>query len=268
MGRRPRRWKRAAVLAPLLLLLGGLVARAIPIVAKPKQTFATFATPTPLPQGSVLIIGFLGGWEKWDDAHRGVRKFALRLREKNLPGVYVETVENHHRELAVELVKRALDRNHDGVLDDNERRSARVILFGQSFGGAAVNKCSRELEALGVPVLLSVQVDSVGRDAGLVPANVRRAVNFYQKNDAFFIRGEDDFRAADPRKTEILGNFRWNYSGKNVDLSDGHWYQKVFHNAHVKMEQDPELWDAVEPYILREIETLRRQDQSVAHGQR
>ena len=267
MGLHPERWKRAVVLVPLFLLLGGLLARAIPILARPQQTFTTFSTPTPLSEGGVLVIGFMGGWERWDDAHRGVRKFALRLKAKNLPGVYVETVENHRRELAVELVRKAFDRNRDGVLDESERRSARVILFGQSFGGAAVNKCSRELEALGVPVLLSVQVDSVGRGDGLVPANVRRAVNFYQKNDPFFVRGEDDFRAANPEKTEILGNFRWNYSGKNVDLSDGHWYHKIFRNAHVKMEQDPELWDAVEPYILREIEALRRQDLSVARSQ-
>lgn len=261
MSNRKKRWVRAIVVLSCLLLLGGVLARATSIVTMPKQTFDTFTAPTPLPEGGVLVIGFLGGWEKWDDPHRGVRKFALRLQAKDLPGVHVETVENHRRELAVELVKKAFDRNGDGVLDENEGRSARVILFGQSFGGAAVNKCSRELEALGVPVLLSVQVDSVGHGDGLVPANVRRAVNFYQKNDPFFIRGEDAFRAADPQKTEILGNFRWNYSRKKVDLSDGHWYQKILRNAHVKMEQDPELWDAVEPYILREVPALREQNE-------
>jgi len=264
MGNRNGRWLRALVAVPGLLLLGGVLTKAASIVTMPKQTFDSFSTPTPLPEGGVLVIGFLGGWEEWNDAHRGVRKFALRLRAKSLPGVYVETVENHRRELAIELVKKALDRNRDGKLDDDERKSARVILFGQSFGGAAVNKCSRELEALGVPVLLSVQVDSVGRGDGLVPGNVRRAVNFYQKNDPFFIRGEDDFRAADAQKTEILGNFRWNYSGKKVDLCDGRWYQKILRNPHVKMEQDPELWNAVEAYLLREVQALREHDRAAA----
>jgi hypothetical protein len=226
------------------------------VVARPGQTYSSFQTPTPLPAGETLIIGFLGGWEKWDDPKRGVRKFASRLREKNLPGVHVETVENHRRYLAIQLVKKALDRNADGTLDDAERSSASIILFGQSFGGAAVNKASRELAALGVPVRLSVQVDSVGRGDGEVPANVRRAVNFYQRNDIFFIRGERDFRAADPARTEILGNFQWNYRGKRVDMRDAHWYQKIFKQAHVRMEQDPELWAVVEKYILEELTRL------------
>jgi hypothetical protein len=39
----------------------------------------------------VLIIGFMGGREAWDNHQRGVRKLALKLRSMNLPGVHVET---------------------------------------------------------------------------------------------------------------------------------------------------------------------------------
>jgi hypothetical protein len=39
-----------------------------------------------------------------------------------------------------------------------------------------------------------------------------------------------------------------------VDLSDGRWYQKIFRNAHVKMEQDPDVWAKVEELILAEIQ--------------
>jgi hypothetical protein len=248
--------RRLLVTVPLLMFLGAVLGQAASLAALPQQTFDSFTTPLPLPEGRVLVIGFLGGWEKWDDAGRGVRKFALHLRAKNIPGAHIETVENHRRGLALELVKRALDRNQDGALDDAEKQSARIILFGQSFGGAAVNKLSRELDQMGIPVLLSVQVDSVGRGDGLVPPNVRRAVNFYQRNDRFFVRGEKNFRAKDPKKTEILGSFEWDYSRKKVDLRDAHWYQHIFRNAHVKMEQDPELWAAVEKYILEEFRAL------------
>jgi hypothetical protein len=241
-------------LMAVLLVLAPVLVRAASIAASPKQTYKSFTTRTPLREGDVLVIGFLGGWEKWDDPGRGVRKFALRLRAMNLPGVHVETVENHQRHLAIELIKNALDRNHDKKLDDTEKHSARIIFYGQSFGGAAVNKASRELEELGVPVLLMVQIDSVGKDDDQVPSNVRRAVNFFQRNDYVpYLRGEKNFRATDPAKTEILGNFQLDYGKKKVDLSDAHWYQKMFRNPHVKMEQDPELWKQVEKFVLAEI---------------
>jgi hypothetical protein len=241
----------AAILLALLTLVGVKTGRATLF----PQKYSDLKTKTPIPEGETLIIGFLGGWEKFDDPNRGVRKFALRLRAMNLPGVHVETVENHSRSVALQLVKDAFDRNPDGKLTEDETRNARLILYGQSFGGAAVNKLSKELEPLGVPVLLSIQIDSVGSGDGDVPANVRRAVNFYQKNDHFGIRGEDDFRAADPQKTEILGNYKFDYSNKKVDLTGAHWYQKLFKNAHVKMELDPEVWFAVEKLILAELET-------------
>jgi len=236
----------------LLVIFASTAAKVGPTALAP-QKFSDFTTPTPIPEGNTLIIGFLGGWEKWDEPKRGVRKFALRLRAKNLSGVHIETVENHRREIALELVKKSFDRNGDGKLSEEEAGSARVILFGQSFGGAAVNKLCKELKPLGVPVLLAVQIDSVGVDDAEVPSNVRRAVNFFQRDDYFFIRGERELRAEDATRTEILGNYKYNYGGKKVDLSDGRWYQKIFRNAHVKMEQDPDVWAKVEAIILEEI---------------
>jgi hypothetical protein len=236
----------------LLVIFASTAAKVGPTALAP-QKFSDFATPTPIPEGDTLVIGFLGGWEKWDEPKRGVRKFALRLRAKNLPGIHIETVENHRREIALELVKKVFDRNGDGTLSDEEANKARLIIFGQSFGGAAVNKFCKELKPLGVPVLLAVQIDSVGVDDADVPSNVRRAVNFFQRDDYFFIRGERELRAEDATRTEILGNYQYNYRGKTVDLSDGRWYQKIFRNAHVKMEQDPDMWSKVEAIILEEI---------------
>ncbi|MBI1739184.1 MAG: hypothetical protein HYR58_08045 [Acidobacteria bacterium] len=236
----------------LLVIVASTAAKVGPTALAP-QKLSDFTTPTPIPEADTLIIGFLGGWEKWDEPKRGVRKFALRLRAKNLPGVHIETVENHRREIAVELVKKSFDRNGDGTLSEEEAGSVRVILFGQSFGGAAVNKLCKELKPLGVPVLLAVQIDSVGVDDAEVPSNVRRAANFFQRDDYFFIRGERELRAEDAARTKILGNYKYNYRGKKVDLSDGRWYQKIFRNAHVKIEQDPDVWAKVAELILAEI---------------
>ena len=114
---------RASLLC-LLLATDGILVRA--------QHYEDFTTRTPLKEGDVLIIGFMGGRESWDNHQRGVRKLALRLRSMNLPGVHVETVENKKRRLALQLIRNAFDRDLDGQLDKGERASARVIEIGRA----------------------------------------------------------------------------------------------------------------------------------------
>jgi hypothetical protein len=63
------------------------------------QRLADFTTPQPVPAGSTLVMGFLGGFERWDDEHRGVRRVVLRLRRR--PGVYAESAGNHRRRTAL-----------------------------------------------------------------------------------------------------------------------------------------------------------------------
>jgi hypothetical protein len=166
-----------------------------------------------------------------------------------LPGVHVETVENMKRDLALRLVRAAFDRDRDGALGEAERRSARLVVYGQSFGGAAVVKFARQLDAIGVPVLLTVQVDSVGRDDAVIPPNVARAANLFQRN-GWVIRGEPEIRAADPARTEVVGNFEYDYRGKRIDISKVSWFKKIFRVAHTKMEYDPDVWARVEELLL------------------
>jgi hypothetical protein len=111
-----------------------------------------------------------------------------------LSGVHVETVENKKRRLALKLVRNAFDRDRDGRLDERERASARLVVYGRSSGGAAVVKFARQLEGLGVPVLLTVQVDSLGRDDKVIPSNVGRAANLFRR-DGLIIKGEREIRA-------------------------------------------------------------------------
>jgi hypothetical protein len=214
-----------------------------------RQRYESFTTPTPLAPDEYLVIGFLGGLEAWDADDQGVRKVALKLRAKNLPGVHVETVEDRKRALALELIGRAFDHNRDGILDAEERRAARLILYGMSFGGAAVVKLARQLQALDIPVLLTIQVDSVGWDDEVVPSNVRAAANLYQ-DDGLFVRGERAIRAEDPSRTAILGDFRFTYRDKKIDLSAVPWYKLAFRVPHSKMNVDAEVWARVEALIL------------------
>jgi hypothetical protein len=146
-----------------------------------------------------------------------------------------------------------LDLDGNGELDDSERSSARIILYGQSFGGAAVVKFARQLNEIAVPVLLTVQIDSVGRGDEMIPANVRTAANFYQ-NTGRWIRGAKEIHAADPNRTAILFNRRIDYRNRNVQMRKLPWYKKAFRTDHLRMDNDPEVWQEVELLILHAIE--------------
>ncbi|HYO46714.1 MAG TPA: hypothetical protein VEY33_08505, partial [Gemmatimonadota bacterium] len=39
------------------------------------------STPSPVPRGSCVTIGFLGGMDGWDDRSKAARRLALELRD-------------------------------------------------------------------------------------------------------------------------------------------------------------------------------------------
>lgn len=230
------------------------------------QALEDLALPTPLPENTVLVIGFMGGRDSWDDVRVGVGEFAARLRQKQLPGVHVLTVENRRREVALQLVRRAFDRDRDGRLDQREAASARIILYGQSFGGAAAARFARQLKKIGMPVLLSVQIDSIGLNDETVPANVRSAANLFQR-DGYLIRGPRRIRAEDPGATTILGNFQYRYRRSPIDISHLPWYKTIFRKAHARMDRDPEVWRKVEELILAALRGANSGDPRNGVGQ-
>ena len=235
------------------LLIGAVVP--IHLIA---QRLQDFVTPQPLPENSVLVIGFLGGLESWNDPHKGVRKVALNIRSSHSQQVFAETLENRHVDRALTLIRKALDKNGDGQLEEGERASARLILFGQSLGGAAAIRTARTLNHWGVPVLLTIQVDSFGIGDGTIPANVSKAANFFQRSP-LTIQGLSRISAEDPQRTEILGNFLrtysfWDYHPK--DEAEVSRMRLALGGGHIKMEADPELWVQVEHLISQSISSL------------
>jgi hypothetical protein len=226
-----------------LLLLYLVVNTSIPVAA---QRLNQLSLTTPVPPGDTLVVGFLGGLERWNDDHRGVRKLAIRLRET--PGIHAESLSNRRFRTAEQLIRRALDTNRDGKLDPQEKAQARVVLYGQSLGGNAVVKMARKLNSWGVPVLLTAQVDSVGLRDSVIPPNVHAAVNYYQ-HEHLTVRGQTEIRAADAAKTHVLGNFRMRYPLLLPFPSPDEWHRKIFGGAHARMEADPLLWAQLEIII-------------------
>lgn len=85
-------------------------------------------------------------------------------------------------------------------------RPTSLILYGQSLGGAAAIHTTQALSHRGIPVLLTVQVDSVGIHDHVIPPNVSKAANFYQQGPLTF-RGQRRIRAEDLGRTQILGSY-------------------------------------------------------------
>lgn len=215
-----------------------------------KQEFSDFTTPLPVERGSRLVIGIVGGWERWDNPTRAIRRTAIAIKRKRLPGVYVETVENHSLELAEELVRKAFDFNCNGTLEPEEAADAAVIIYGQSLGGRAALRLSRKLQEWGVAVPLLITVDSFGRDSYEVPPNVRRAANYYQR-DHLVIKGAPELRAVDPARTQILFNRKITLKKReDVEASEHSWLQRFFLDEHARIEYVPELWEEVERMIV------------------
>lgn len=221
----------------LALLLTALAAHA--------QSNRDITIARPAPPNARIAIGFLGALERWNDPNRSVRKLTLHLREQ---GWQAESFSHRNLASAKKAILQALDRNHNRRIDPDEAASARIVIFGQSMGGAATVKLANYLKSKGVPVLLTVQVDSFGARDGRIPANVHAAANFYQKH-WFTIRGEDKIEAADPQRTKILGNFEYEYPLWNVHTWPESWPRRIFGGAHARMEADPVLWSRVETLI-------------------
>jgi len=70
------------------------------------------------------------------------------------------------------------------------------------------------------------------------------------------IRGEKQIEPEDPNRTAIIGNYRYDYRDKKIDVKDASWLKRAFQAAHTKMEYDPEVWAKVEEIILSEIREM------------
>ncbi len=215
------------------------------------QAFDDFATPLPVAPGETLVLGIVGGWERWDNPARAIRRTAIAIKRRELKGVWIETVENHKLPLAERLIREAFDFNRDGKLGPDEAKQARVVLFGQSLGGRAVLRLARTLNDWGVPVRFAAIVDAYGKDSYIVPPNVHEAANWYQR-DQLVVKGAPSLRAGNPSRTRILFNRKVSYKGREreFEIDQQSRLQTLFLGAHLVMEFDMPLWREVERMII------------------
>jgi hypothetical protein len=202
----------------------------------------------------VIVVGFVGGFVAHDNmVHSGVQ-LAAHLHATHPSGVFVKVFENRRREKAHREILKILDADHDGTLSDEEKKKAQIIIYGMSWGGSETVSLAKELDRDHIPVLLTIQVDSVAKirqNDQIIPANVGEAVNFYQSDG--LLRGQPKIRAADEKHTKILGNYRFDYKSKNIKCDKYPWFLRVFAKYHTKIECDTEVWSQVESLISAKL---------------
>jgi hypothetical protein len=209
--------------------------------------------PQPTVAPSNIVIGFVGGFVRHDNPTQGPVQFAQQMQRTVSKDTYVRVFENRRRKQAYDAILRLLDTNRDGVLSAEEKARARIILFGHSWGASAAVSLARDLQRLGVPVLLTVQVDSVAKwhNDSVIPANVAEAVNFYQPHG--IIRGQTRITAADPDRTAILGNYLVDYRKNPVPCPGASWADHVFIPDHMQSECDAHLWSQIETMVRQRL---------------
>jgi hypothetical protein len=211
-------------------------------------------SPVRLIPPAAIVIGFVGGMVGHNNAAHSEVQLAARLRNDYPAGVQVRLFENRRSGQANREILRLLDADHDGTLSAAERRSARIAIYGHSWGASETVTLARVLEKEGIPVLLTVQVDSIakpGENDQSIPANVAQAVNFYQRRG--LLQGRQLIRAADASRTQILGNFQLDYRTNPIDCEGYPWYARAFMKPHIEIEADPSVWRQVESLIRSKL---------------
>jgi hypothetical protein len=210
--------------------------------------------PAKAPRGKTIVIGFDGGVLKHSDLRRSEVQLADRLRTQFPNSVVAQVFENNKRKQAHALILRELNVTHQKHPSAAARVRARIILYGDRWGGSEVVALARELKKEGIPVLLTAQVDSVqklGEGDAVIPSNVREAVNFFQTDGA--IHGRSVIRAENPAGTRILGNFHMDYRTHPVSCRDYPWYELTVAKTHSEIECDPVVWNQIELLIRNQM---------------
>jgi len=198
----------------------------------------------------LIVIGFMGGNVRAGNMVHKEAVMAKSLQERYPVTVHAAMFANHDGPMALKTILQLLDVNRDGHLSVSEKDSARIVIFGHSWGGSETVTLAKQLNALGIPVLLTIQVDSVeksGESDGRIPPNVREAINFYQAEG--MLHGRSSIEAMDPKQTTILGNYKSTYKDNPVSLAGYPWFARTFMKSHIEIENDPRVWDRIEALI-------------------
>lgn len=223
-------------------------------VALASHAISTRAQTPPLSSSDTaahsIVVGFLGGFVRSNDTRRSEVQLANKLRSDYNEAANVRVFSNWHRGQAHKYILRLLREASGGNDSPEARQNAHIVLYGHSWGASAAIILARKLQREGIPVLLTIQVDSIakiGQNDRVVPTNVKQAINFYQRRG--ILRGRSAIVAADASHTEILGNLRFQYKQLPAECRSYPWYARHLFKGHTAIECDPRVWSQIDTLI-------------------
>jgi pimeloyl-ACP methyl ester carboxylesterase len=237
---------------PLLLLAAALLPRAdaqLASLALDKVNLTASAAERPL-----IVIGFMGGNVRASNLIHREATVAEELQQRYPERLHAAVFANHDWQKALRTVLQLLDATGHGEPSAAEKNAARIVIYGHSWGASETVTLARRLNQLRIPVLLTIQVDSVEKsneDDRSIPPNVRQAVNFYQTEG--LLHGRSLIAAMDPTQTTILGNYQSSYRDHPVACPDFPWFARTFMKPHIEIENDPTVWSKVETLIRTQM---------------
>jgi len=208
----------------------------------------------PAAPGQLILIGFMGGNVSAGNLVHREAQVAKELQQSYPLSLHAAVFANHDGQNALRTVLRLLDANGDGILSASEKSAARIVIYGHSWGASETVTLARRLNGLGIPVLLTIQIDSIeksNQDDGNIPPNVHEAVNFYETQG--LLHGRSTIVAMDPKQTAILGNYESSYREHTISCAGYPWFARTFMHPHIEIENDPAVWTRIEALIRAQI---------------
>jgi hypothetical protein len=128
------------------------------------------------------------------------------------------------------------------ILDAIYSPGDKILLAGHSFGGGVIEEVAKDHRRRNIPIELLAYIESVW-SSGVVPKNVKRAVNFYVPAHAALCPGQSRIQAEDEGATLLL----------NLPVPDPQGPYGGFCAAHRNIDSDPRVWKPLMEFALKSV---------------
>jgi len=160
----------------------------------------------------VVYLGMVGGLETSNNKRSGVVQIRDILQGPTFPDVCAKSFSPYVWWSGFHWLLTHFPAHPGRLTTDELSRAPKVILVGHSLGGWAVLSVARNLKRKGIPVELSVQIDSVGITDHTTPRNVKAAAIFHA-NDVLFLLTTKTIKLEDPSQTKLVENVLVRHAG-------------------------------------------------------
>ncbi len=177
------------------------------VAAPVSPVSATIAPLQKTPNCRIIYLGFVGALETSGNKHSGVVQIRDILQTKEYSDVCAKSFSPYSWTDGRDWLLHYFP-SHDGPLTPEELQQApKVILVGHSMGGWAMLSVARDLRSREIPVVLTIQVDSVGLTDHTIPRNVKSAAIFHA-NDVLVFMTTKTVKREDPNYTKMVADIR------------------------------------------------------------